>query len=84
MNFNRFFSLTGIIKTIKKALEEKCNQLIQWFFREEGWRLNLYLTDCKRLEAAIKDINDVMEKDKDYESFGTCKCYPFHSHYEKK
>ena len=81
--FQQVFFVNRNNKNDKKALEEKCNQLIHWFFREEGWRLNLYLTDCKRLEAAIKDINDVMEKDKDYESFGTCKCYPFHSHYEK-
>ena len=81
--YQQIFFVNSRNEKEKAALERKCNKLIQWFFKEEGWRLNLYLTDCKALDETISDINSAAENDKDYESFGVCKSYPFHEHYQK-
>ena len=42
-----------------------------------------YLTECRTLDEVINDINSAAENDKNYESFGICKSYPFHEHYQK-
>ena len=81
--FQQIFFVSSKNGRDKAVLEERCNRLIRWFLKEEGWRLNMYLTECRTLDEVINDINSAAKNDKNYESFGICKSYPFHEHYQK-
>lgn len=74
--FQQIFLIHQRSGITEEEIETQCNKMIDWFMKEEGWKLNLYLTKCKVLDEVIDDVNRMVEEDKECGSFGKCKRFP--------